>query len=143
MKNVYGLMKHDGNTLHKYDKSNGIQGRITGIIEDNNENLWFGTAYGLILYDGNEFSSFTEENGLIYNEIWSLYLDSSGLLWIGTSEGLCTFDGKNFESVPLQKAAVRDNNTVYTYDRITAILEITYAEFLLRDPWRKPRFCFV
>ncbi len=72
--------------------------RITGIAEDQEGNLWFGTdGYGICKYDGENFTNFTEENGLCNNTIYEIMADSRGNLWIGTFwGGVSKYDGEKF-----------------------------------------------
>ena len=122
--NVYGLMLYNGDSLEflaEYKRFDN--GRITGIVEDSEGNVWFGQAGGLIKWDGNSFTNFTEEDGLVNNEIWSLKIDSKGIFWIGTTEGLSQFDGRKFTTVLVPKVSVRDTSTNYSYNRITCTLE--------------------
>ncbi|WP_026232201.1 ligand-binding sensor domain-containing protein [Neolewinella persica] len=127
--NVYGVMRYDGDTLVYFDEDDGISGRITGITEDEKGNIWFGTARGLTRYDGNAFTNFTEKDGLLNNEIWSLLIDSKGIIWIGTNEGISQFDGEVFTTLSLPKPEVGKTNTIYSYDRITAIVEDKNGNF--------------
>ena len=46
--NVYGIMRYDGEKLEYFDDKDGVDGRITAILEDNKGNVWFGSASGLI-----------------------------------------------------------------------------------------------
>ncbi len=122
--NVYGLMRFNGDTLEYFSEKDGIgNGRITGIVEDKEGILWFGTASGLSKFDGKTFTNFAEEDGLVHSEIWSLTLDSKGIFWIGTTEGAYRFDGEKFTSFSIPKAKVKDAVTVYSFNRVSSILE--------------------
>ena len=139
--NVYGLMHYGASlndpvgrrdTLEYFSEKDGLGGgRITGIVEDKEGNVWFGTYGGLTRYDpsaslrtdGKSFTNFTEKDGLLNNEIWSLIIDSNGIFWIGTNEGVSRFDGKTFTDFIIPKAQVKDTTTIYSYDRITSIAE--------------------
>jgi ligand-binding sensor domain-containing protein len=122
--NVYGIIRYDGDKLQYFDKKDGvIDGRITAILEDKEGNVWFGSAGGLLKFDGEKFSSFTEEDELFNAEIWSIYLDNEGDFWIGTTNGVNRFDGKEFSKFPIQRAKVKDAETVYSFERITHILK--------------------
>jgi len=124
--NVYGIMRYDGEKLEYFDDKDGVDGRITAILEDNKGNVWFGSASGLIKYDGVIFTTFSKQNQDAYNnEVWSVYLDGKGIFWIGTNEGVSRFDGKEFTKFPIPKANVKNPTTVYSYNRITHILEDT------------------
>ncbi len=102
-----GLSRFDGNTFFsisipkaQVEEVNSIYSpdRITGIAEDKEGNLWFGTdGYGICKYDGKTFTNFTMENGLCDNTIYELMIDSRGNLWIGSFwGGVSKYDGKRF-----------------------------------------------
>lgn len=122
--NVYDLMLYDGDSLRYMDEKSGFSGgRITGIVEDKNQNLWFGTAYGLCHFDGSVFRTYPGNTGEEPLEIWSLLLDSKGLLWLGHSDGLSRFDGENFEHIKVPKPEIGKTQSIYSPDRISAVVE--------------------
>lgn len=122
--NVYGLMRYDGDTLEYITEQEGFSGgRVTGIAEDNEGNLWLATGFGLNKYDGHSFTVFTEEDGLLNSEIWSMHIDSGGIIWIGHNEGLSRFDGTTFENLAVPMPEVKEPNTIYSANRITGIAE--------------------
>ncbi len=122
--NVYDLMRYNRDTLEYFTEKDGLGGgRITGFVEDDKGNVWIGTYAGLTKFDGKSFTTYTEKDGLLNKEIWSLIIDSKGIFWIGTNEGVCYFDGEKFTTFPIPKAQVKDTTTVYSYDRITSIIE--------------------
>jgi len=58
--NVYGLMRYNGDTLEYFSDKEGLPGgRITGIVEDEKGNIWFGSYGGLTKYDGKSFTNFS------------------------------------------------------------------------------------
>lgn len=122
--NHYGVMRYANDTLTYHTDTEGLAaGRITGIVEDAAGNVWIGTQRGLTKYDGTTFTNYDEQDGLSDSEIWSLLLDREGGFWIGTTTGVFRFDGEQFTPFPIPKTAVRDTNTILSYDRITSILE--------------------
>ena len=89
----------DGNDI-RFSRLSTAQGlsqtRVLGIVEDDQEFLWFGTQYGLDRYDGYEYKVFTHaparENSLSCVYIHSLFKDRSGTLWVGCDHFLDRFD---------------------------------------------------
>ena len=123
--NVYDLMLYNGDSLKYITEKDGFieGGRVTGIVEDDEGNVWFATAFGLKKYDGKSFTNYNVDDGLANSEIWSLIIDANGVFWIGQNEGLTRYDGKRFENISVPKAAVKDPKIKYAPDRITAIVE--------------------
>jgi|LGOV01.1.fsa_nt_gb ligand-binding sensor domain-containing protein len=64
---------------------------VTGIVQDDQGFMWFGSYDGLNRYDGNEFRVYRHDpdnpNSLSSNPMRVLYKDRSGDLWIGTEGG--------------------------------------------------------
>lgn len=79
--------------------------RITSLVIDKNEQLWFGTdGYGITRYNGENFKHITKENGLPDNVINQLFFDSEDNLWIGTMYGgVSRYNGKSFENFTQDK----------------------------------------
>ena len=74
-----------------------VNNSVSGIIQDRNGYIWFGTQNGLNRYDGKNFVLYDSEpferNSLPHNQIQTLYLDPvDPYLWIGTYEGLSRFN---------------------------------------------------
>lgn len=96
-----GAYRYDGNSFTTFTKKDGLASDIiTRIIEDKNDNLWFGCGGengGLCRYDGKSFTCFTTKDGLINNKIWTILEDRTGHIWVGTrNNGLSRFDGETF-----------------------------------------------
>lgn len=99
--NWAGVFRYNGKSFTSFTKNDSLcNDNITRIIEDKNENLWFGSDSengGLCRYDGKSFTHFTTKDGLINNSIWTIFEDKRGSLWVGTrNTGLCRYDGKTF-----------------------------------------------
>ena len=87
----------DGNSLH----------RAFAISEDDDGNLWIGTAYsGVWRYEPSKtdpiregtFTNFTGEHGMPCEAIRQIYKTRSGeMLFVGDPEGIYRFDGTSFE----------------------------------------------
>jgi len=78
---------------------------VTGIMQDNNGTLWFGTTNGIVCYDGNNFSYFLDnhtiinDSGLTLKSVQCMFQDKNGNIWFGSGpmafEGLALYDGKS------------------------------------------------
>ena len=68
---------------------------VSGIVEDAQGFLWFGTEGGLARYDGNSFKLFRhvpfDATSLPHDQVQALFLDAN-VLWVGTFGGLGRLD---------------------------------------------------
>jgi len=97
--NNSGSISKEGFIL--FDQSKGLRSNnITAILEDGQNNLWFGTAdAGVTRYNqsSGQYANYTVDNGLNYNRINALLEDREGQVWIGTDLGLNLFRGEVFQ----------------------------------------------
>jgi diguanylate cyclase (GGDEF)-like protein len=65
------------------------QEAIISLLEDKNDDIWFGTQKnGLLRLSDNGIERLDETKGLPNNQISSLYQDKEDSIWVGTSSGL-------------------------------------------------------
>lgn len=127
-----GLCRFDGTnvTVYKHEPGNEASlchNEITAIIEDNDHNLWIGTAHGLNRYNPQQ-DRFENIDSLDRNKnhlsnlfITALAQDSRGQLWIGTlGSGINIYDPVNFRFDYKYFNNSRDNYVPVDY--ITSIL---------------------
>lgn len=127
--NVYDLMLYDGDSLSYLSDDEGyIGGRVTGIVEAPDGMIYFGTSSGLNQYDGKSFSLLDSKDGLGDHEIWSLMIDSKEQMWIGHNDGVSIYDGEQFTELQIPKPDIKEPNTIYSYDRITDIVEDRHGD---------------
>ena len=83
-----------------YSTKNGFGGNFFyTMIEDREENYWFGTfGKGVSKLVSEDLVSFTESDGLIDDAILSTAQDFDGRLYIGTTIGLSIFHQNRFQS---------------------------------------------
>ena len=83
-----------------YSTKNGFGGNFFyTMIEDREENYWFGTfGKGVSKLVSEDLVSFTESDGLIDDAILSAAQDFDGRLYIGTTIGLSIFHQNRFQS---------------------------------------------
>jgi len=103
-----------------FDKENAglVTDYITGIGEDKNGKIWFGTgSCGLYKYDGKKISRFTEENSSFVksNFVKSLHSDSEGNLYVGFSNAITRYDGSAWDAIgtkAIMTIQIMENNTM-------------------------------
>ncbi|MDC7221066.1 MAG: two-component regulator propeller domain-containing protein [Spirochaetales bacterium] len=73
-------------------------GQIYNIIEDEEKNIWLGSADGLYLWDwsNDSFQLFNRDDGLSSNAVYNIKEDSNGYIWLGTANGLDQFNRSDF-----------------------------------------------
>ncbi|MEO8150897.1 MAG: two-component regulator propeller domain-containing protein [Bacteroidia bacterium] len=93
------------------------QGMISGILQDKEGLMWFGTKEGLNKYDGYHFTVYKHEQGNPYslpdNYVTGIIEDDNGNFWVGTnSKGLYLFDKKNEKFYPVTLSTQKDTSEV-------------------------------
>ena len=106
-----GVYRYDGNSFTHFTEKDGLSDNdISCIMEDQDGNLWFGTADGLCRFDRKVFSHlaipFSDTSSFwldkVYpivnpNQVMSILEDPRGDLWIGTNgAGVYQYDGNTF-----------------------------------------------
>ena len=84
--------------IERFEKNDNIRYlTITGIIEDNDNNIWFSTKQGIInySYQTNTFNTFANLSGEFH--INSIFKDDSGLLYFGGINGVIKVNPKTVE----------------------------------------------
>jgi ligand-binding sensor domain-containing protein len=95
------LMKGE-KALTYFSVEEGLVGStVTGIAEDKEGNLWFGSHSGLSKFDGETFTNYTTKDGINHERVSQVFIDKAGILWVGTWAGVCRFDGSAFTDFPL------------------------------------------
>lgn len=81
----------------------GSLARVFAINQDQNGNIWIGTAdAGVWKYDGAQLTNYTDKNGLSGNAVTVIYKDKKGELWfVSNGNAVCRFDGQGFSKVAL------------------------------------------
>ncbi|NCQ53823.1 MAG: hypothetical protein GW803_07210, partial [Caldiserica bacterium] len=105
-----GVFFFDGKTFTSYTKKDGRNSnQVFSIIEDNKNNLWFGTQNGLVKYNGKQFEHiplpYQDTTSIWLDKVYpiinpnaahSLAVDQNDNIWIGTAGGgAYKYDGKN------------------------------------------------
>ncbi len=88
-----GISSFDGKTLSKIIPYKEIR-RTDRIIEDNQNNIWFATAFkGIGKYDGKTYTQniFKDKD---LNGSYNILEDANGNIWFDTEDGLGFYDGK-------------------------------------------------
>jgi ligand-binding sensor domain-containing protein len=98
--NGNGAVKLDkNNNWYMYSTSDGLaDNNVYAVVEDDYNNLWFGTANGLTKFDGLNWTTYTTSDGLADNHVYSIAIDIQGNKWFGTNGGATKFDNINWTS---------------------------------------------
>ena len=83
--------------ITNFTKKEGLNNNyVFSILQDNNNNIWFGTGGGGVSkYDGKYFTYFTEKEGLSNDNVLSILQDKSNNLWFATRFGLSRMKVEN------------------------------------------------
>ncbi|WP_154859582.1 two-component regulator propeller domain-containing protein [Cyclobacterium xiamenense] len=104
----------NSHNFSSFSKPQGLKSNlITGLLEDQNGNIWFGTQYGgFSKYDGKNFFHYFKKDAP-NRAIRTLLEDASGNLLMATQgEGVVRFDGKRFFQFTSKEGLSHDD--VYT-----------------------------
>jgi ligand-binding sensor domain-containing protein/class 3 adenylate cyclase len=82
-----GVTTYDGKAYSRFGEKEGISDNILSIIQDREDNMWFGTIEGLMKYSGDSVLKFTEKEGLTSNTVMSVLEGEDGSIWCGTWNG--------------------------------------------------------
>ena len=78
-----GVSVFDGYSWTIYGGSNGIQGTVTGTVNDISKSpdgtVWFATSAGLISYDGESWQQHQHEN---YDNCSRVFTPTTGNIWV-------------------------------------------------------------
>ena len=116
---------------------------ITGIAQDRQGYMWFGSKKGLYRYDGYNFIIYKNDplnlNSLGSNSLESLAIDSSGILWIGTfGGGLDRLDPVTEKFTHFRHDAANEGSL--SSDTVLAILPDSKGIFWIGTPSGLDRF---
>jgi ligand-binding sensor domain-containing protein len=84
-----GVVKIDGDRLHRFNTENGMsRDGVTALAEDYEGNIWAGTqGGGLDIMPVGSVENFSTKDGLPDKMIFSVYEDSKGRIWAGSATG--------------------------------------------------------
>jgi len=131
-----GIYRYNGTSFTNYTIEDGLNSnKIFSMIEDQNRNLWFGTADGLLRYNGESFKHvpipYSDTTGIYLekirhvinpNAVHSLLEDKKGNIWIGTGgAGAYRYDGEVFTSFQTEIGHKQEDNRYHNW--ITSIAE--------------------
>ena len=107
-------MNLSSNKVDRFENFEDIKYKtITSIIEDNENNIWFGTKKGIIRYsyENNTFTTFSNLNGDFH--INSAFKDKQGFLYFGGINGVLKFDPKTVTNTNLQPKVIIRNFKIF------------------------------
>ena len=91
--------RYDGTSWRDFTTADGLASdQVNSILEDQEGNLWFGTAAGVSCYDGDSLQTFTAADGLAADMVRYVFQDREGILWFGTDGGVSRYDGDSWRT---------------------------------------------
>jgi ligand-binding sensor domain-containing protein len=111
-----GVCLFDGEKFTYFTVHNGLSdNQIRSIQEDQNGNIWFGTAKGVCSYDGKMMTNHTPTNRLPINNSSSEWAKTANDLWFnaGNSNGVYRYDGQKLHYLMFPKTKLSNPNNVY------------------------------
>ncbi|HLF82709.1 MAG TPA: two-component regulator propeller domain-containing protein [Blastocatellia bacterium] len=102
---VSGFVNAERLPIKTYTTADGLtSNKISRIVRDSHNFLWFCTEDGLSRFDGHTFTSYTTHQGLPSNWVDSFLETRSGVFFVATNAGLCVFDPRGIP-LPQEKLA--------------------------------------
>lgn len=87
--NSGGLHRFDGDSWETFTPEDGLASyQVSGLIEDEQGNIWAISNSGVSSFDGAEWHTYTSEDGLASNNVICIMEDSQGNIWFGTHGGV-------------------------------------------------------
>jgi class 3 adenylate cyclase/ligand-binding sensor domain-containing protein/predicted metal-dependent HD superfamily phosphohydrolase len=131
-------------SFEHYRITDGLsQSNVTCVVEDAQNQLWFGTQEGLNRFDGTSFESFNRENApAIKNAyIFDATKDANNDLWFGTRKGLLKYAFKKgvFTSYAFPNKSTKALKNVAVLGP-TSLLVLTTKQVLYRFDKKQHRY---
>lgn len=93
----------------RYNATNGLQGRLTQLLEDRNGLLWIATWNGLCRFDGYEFQQMKPQAGdgctMTTDRIRNIWLGQNDNIYCQTDDGIYRFDIRTYQFFDLRSKA--------------------------------------
>jgi class 3 adenylate cyclase/ligand-binding sensor domain-containing protein/predicted metal-dependent HD superfamily phosphohydrolase len=131
-------------SFEHYRITDGLsQSNVTCIVEDSQNQLWFGTQEGLNRFDGTSFEPFNRENAPAIKNAYffDATKDANDDLWFGTRNGLLKYAFKKgvFTSYAVSKKSTQSIKNVAVLGP-TSLLVLTSKQELYRFDKQKNRY---
>lgn len=111
MKGLYRINREGQIRKAEYSSTRVVSEQIRGFVEDDEQNIWFGTFDGLQVYNpySDTYSVYRPSyalGALEHQSVFSLYKDNQGTIWIGTYYGGVNYFNQSkdvFQYYPYEK----------------------------------------
>jgi ligand-binding sensor domain-containing protein/serine phosphatase RsbU (regulator of sigma subunit) len=101
--NSGGASKFDGNKFTTISDNDGlINNAVFSIIENNKNQMVFGTSKGISVFNGINFKNYNEKQGLTNSWVFKLLQDGDKT-WIGTQEGVYILENEKIRRFTFDK----------------------------------------
>jgi ligand-binding sensor domain-containing protein/serine phosphatase RsbU (regulator of sigma subunit) len=110
--NAGGVGKYDGNKFSTISENDGLANNVVfSIVENNKNELVFGTSKGISIYNGFTYKNLNEKNGLDNSWVFKLLADDDKV-WIGTQEGVYILQNEKIRRFSFDK--ILDKASVFS-----------------------------
>ncbi|PKP23004.1 MAG: hypothetical protein CVU05_01510 [Bacteroidetes bacterium HGW-Bacteroidetes-21] len=114
---ISGSLNAQSTSITNYTTANGLPDDYVsgGVVVDQDNNKWFGTANGVARFSETEvWTVFTTTDGVISNYISAIAVDKMNNVWVGSDDGVSKFDGTDWTSYTTADGLV-DNAVIYIH----------------------------
>lgn len=129
-------------TFTNFTNTNGLPDEFVsgGVVVDQNNNKWFGTANGVAKFDDNVWTIYKTTDGIIDNYINCIEVDKDNNIWIGTDNGISKYNGSSWtnftttdglidNAVLFIKATKNGNIWFASYGGVSKLINGTFSNF--------------
>lgn len=104
-----------GQTFTTFTTTDGLPDNFCsgGVVIDDSNHVWVGTALGLAKYNGTTWTTYTTTDGLVDNYVLCVAVDGNDV-WAGTPQGISKFNGATWTNYTMTDG-LADNTINYVF----------------------------
>lgn len=96
----------------KNNLTSALGNEVLSILQDRENNYWFGANDGVYRYNGTSLIRFTTKDGLFQNQVQKIQEDESGNIWFTTGGyGVNCFNGQTISTLTVKENVLQNNSS--------------------------------